>query len=134
MSKLVPIYQIPVPSTGLGGGGPHWCFDAIRYEYSRDGTRFRSGIRFENHRALRTRAESSCTIWHIDSAYDTLTEVQESPWVTEIYNDTSAQWRDHWTMRHYIIYLDGSGSFEVIAESWEIIPEERGSWKSTSPA
>jgi hypothetical protein len=31
-------------------------------------------------------------------------------------------------MHHFMIYLDSAGCFEVIAESWEVLPEEPGAW------
>jgi hypothetical protein len=57
-----------------------------------------------------------------------LVEVESSPWVNEMRSDTSERWRDTWQMHHYMIYLDSAGCFEVIAESWEALPEEAGAW------
>jgi hypothetical protein len=73
---------------------------------------------------MRKRAERCCTAWNIEGAYDTLVEVEDSPWVVEMRADTQERWRDHWAMHHYMIYLDGVGCFEVIADSWAALAEE----------
>lgn len=56
-------------------------------------------------------------------------EVSDSPWITEIASDTDARKRDLFEMHHYMIYLDSVGCFEIIAASWELLPEVMGEWK-----
>ena len=73
---------------------------------------------------MRARTERGCTAGHIEGAYDTLVEVEDSPWVQELRADTNEQWRDKGQTHHYMIYLDGVGSFEVIAEPWGAPPEQ----------
>jgi hypothetical protein len=123
MSSKKPLYSVPVPSTEFESGGAYLCDHVIRFEYYRTGVLYRSGFRFNAMAAARTRAERCCTVWHIEGAYDTLVQVEDSSWVDEI--------RDQWEMRHYMIYLDSAGCFEVIAASWEVLPEEEGSWAKT---
>jgi hypothetical protein len=91
---------------------------AIRFGYIKDGVKRQDGIQFDGVCATRTRAERCCTVWHIDGAYDTLVEVEVSPWVDEVRGDMVERWRNHWEMHHYMIYLDSAGCFEVIADSW----------------
>ena len=122
-----PLHTIAVPSTSFiteaywDGGG---MSPAIRFGYKKDGIAFRSGIEFHRVLAMRKRAERCCTAWHIEGAYDTLVEVEGSPWVQEMRADTNAQWRDKCETHHYMIYLDSVGCFEAIAESWVALPEE----------
>lgn len=104
--------------------------DMIRFSYTREGVECRSGIRFKSVCATRSRAERCCTAWHIEGAYDTLVEVKQSSWVKELLADTDERWRNEWETHHYMIYLDSAGCFEVVAESWETIAEEAGSWES----
>ena len=33
----------------------------------------------------------------------------------------------HWTIRHFLIYIDGAGAYEVAAEGVEWLPEEASS-------
>ena len=73
-------------------------------------------VLFAKPRALRTRAEIYCTVWHLD-AYDTVCEVKESDWVAGLRNDAVPDWRDRWVMRHFMIYVDSFGCLEVVAES-----------------
>ena len=116
------LFQLPLPSTELDGDA-FLCGSVLRFRYSRDGVVYQSGISFGRVSATRTRAERCCSAWHIDGAYDTLVEIEDSQWVTEVRTDTQMMWRDKWMMKHYMIYLDSAGCFEIIAESWEILPE-----------
>src|ERR1700740_3346391 len=83
MNTKRPIYRVPVPSTSFiteayfdgQGRSP-----TIRFEYQKDGVKYRGGIQFSGVPAVRTRAERCCKVWHID-AYDTLVEVENSSWV-----------------------------------------------------
>jgi hypothetical protein len=134
MSAKVPLYQPPVPSTDFAADAtlcPWAGYPTLRFSYDRDGTAYRSGIRFKRVLATRTRSERCCTEWHIQDAYDTLVEVRDSSWLAEIRADIPSRWRDEQELHHYMIYLDSAGCFEVVAESWEAIPEEAGSWEST---
>jgi hypothetical protein len=121
------LYTLPVPSTDLDGEA-RLCGETLQFQYQRDGTRVRGGIRFEHVAATRTRVERNSTVWHIEGAYDTLVEIVPSAWAEEIRAATEARWRDHWALHHYLIYVDSAGSFEVLADSFRVLPEEVGSW------
>ena len=129
MNAKKPLYQIPVASTGfiheatMTEPGP-----TIRFDFFRDCVAYRSGIRFLGTVATRTRAERACTEWHIQDAYDTLVEIENSPWVAEIRQCIPEAWQNQWQLRHFMIYLDSSGCFEVIADRWEPMAEEPGTW------
>ena len=132
MAAIKSLYKVPIPSVEFEGGGAYMCGDTIRYEYFRDRVIYRSGIRFKSMAAIRIRAERCCTVTYIEGVYDTLSEVENSSWVAEIRADTQEQWRNHWNMRHFMIYLDSSGCFEVIADDWDALPEEKGAWSDIS--
>jgi hypothetical protein len=122
MSLKTPLCEVPVPSTGFTTEAYYdGQAEAIRFSYEKEGAPFQSGIKFSRVAAYRERAERCCTAWHIEEAYDTLVEVEGSPWVDEIREDTQELWRDTWAMHHYMIYLDSTGCLEVIAESWTTI-------------
>src|SRR5579864_4322433 len=129
MSEILkkPLYEVPVASTEFEGDAT-LCHDILRFQYYRGDVLHRSAILFKRVAATRTRAERCCTEWHIEGAYDTLVEVEDSSWVDEIRADTDEHWRYKWEMHHYMIYVDSAGCFELIAESWEALPEEAGSW------
>ncbi|HEY8696090.1 MAG TPA: hypothetical protein VIM02_00605 [Rhizomicrobium sp.] len=122
------LFTLPIASTTFEGGGAFLCRGAILFEYFRDGSLRKSGIQFENISALRERAEPSCTAWHVEGSYDTLVEIEESPWLAEIISDIPEVLRPKWGLRHYMIYIDSSGCFEFIAKSWKALEEESGSW------
>ena len=127
MSSKKSLHTVPVASTSFiteaywDGKG---MSPAIRFGYEKDGVEYQSGIEFRRVLAMRKRAERCCKAWHIEGAYDTLTEIESSPWVEEMRADTTGQWRDKWETHHYMIYLDSVGCFEVIAESWAALQEE----------
>lgn len=107
------------------------CGNVLRFGYRQNGCELKGALRFNGIKAVRTRAESACTGWHVDGVYDTLSEVEDSVWVKEIQVDTADLQRrfgQKWSLHHYMIYLDSVGCFEFVAESWEALPEETGVW------
>jgi len=114
-------YQLPVPSTDLLGSvelEDRARFVSIHFKYFLSGERRRGSLTFDNVRAYRHRAEVHCTADQIESGYDQLVEVEESPWASELRRDTTAVWREYWLLRHFLIYFDSNGCFEVMAASW----------------
>jgi hypothetical protein len=97
----------------------------LRFEFERDGGVIRSGLRFEKVRAFRFRAEGHCTAWHVEGTYDTLTEVSDSVRVGELLAAEPAEVWGRWEIRHFMIYIDGSGCYEIAAASWSWLPDER---------
>jgi hypothetical protein len=134
-SPVKRLYTVPVTSTQFDLGGPYMLAGAIRYCYQIDGANRRSGIQFNRVFASRRYSEKTCKVWYIEVAYDSLVEIENSDWVEELQADTSeTQFRlgQKWEMHHYLIYLDSFGSFEAVAESWEVLPEVGGLWPSPS--
>src|SRR5208282_2137709 len=117
MSSKIPLYKVPVPSTAFTteayfeDKGPR---PAVCFTYKSNGEEQEGQISFSRVAAMRTRAARCCTPWHIEGAYDTLVEVEDSAWVKEVRADTQPLWKDKWPMHHYMIYLDSAGCFEVI--------------------
>src|SRR5690242_17138040 len=85
----------------------------LRFEFERDGIAISGGLRFEKVRAYRFRAESHCTLWHVEDTYDTLVEVSPSSWSAELSDAESEEAWGNWVMRHFLIYLDSAGAYEV---------------------
>jgi hypothetical protein len=85
-----------------------------------------SGLDFHGVRAYRWRAESHCTLWHIDGVYDTVAEVKRSKWVAALTAAEPKESRGRFEMHHYMIYLDSSGSYEIIAASWSLLSDTLG--------
>ncbi len=115
------LYQIPIPSTDVGGK-IQFEHDGemalLSFEYSQGYTAHRSVIEFKKVRGFRQRAEIHCSAWHIEVAYDTLVEVAPSRWAEEIIADSPERGQKSWVLRHFLIYLDSAGAYEVLAESW----------------
>ncbi len=130
MNTKKAVYQTPVASTEFSAEAT-FCTNVIRFSYQIRGSHQRSGLRFRKVKMTRTRAESACTAWHIEGAYDTLVEIEGSTWAAELQRET-AEWQmrmgERWMINHYMIYLDSVGCFEFLAESWDALPEESGNW------
>lgn len=120
----VELVTLPVASTGVAdarfedGGGSVRLWSTYWTEDEEKAFRFE----FDRVRAYRHRAESHCTVWHLD-AYDTLVEVENSAWVAELLEAMPEDMRSLFEMHHYMIYLDSSGCYEVVAASWRFLPE-----------
>lgn len=95
----------------------------LRCRYERDGLLYSGGLRFRRVRAYRFRAEGHCTPWHIEDAYDTLVEVEQSEWIDELLVAEASETRGHWKIRHFLIYIDDAGAYEIAAEDVEWLPE-----------
>jgi len=95
----------------------------LRCTYEHNGSMYVGGLRFERVRAYRFVAEGHCTPWHVEGAYDTLVEVEQSDWIDELLAAEPSETRARWKIRHFLIYVDGSGAYEVAAEECEWLPE-----------
>lgn len=95
----------------------------LRCKYERNGSMYFGGFSFSRVRAYRFVAEGHCTVWHVEDAYDTLVEVVHSDWVAELIAAETNQTPWKWAVRHFLIFVDGSGAYEVAAESFEWLPE-----------
>jgi hypothetical protein len=109
-------YTEDVEFTHPGGGAE------LRCVYERNGSMFAGGLRFGRVQAYRFRAEPYCTAWHIEKAYDTLVEIEQSEWIAALAAAEPGEGHGR-TMRHFLIYIDGAGAYEVAADSCEWIPE-----------
>jgi hypothetical protein len=129
MLTLKPVYALPVRSSRFDD--VDYCHDILYYNYVRDGVARSGGIRFARVPAYRFRTERCVRHWEHD-ARDVLSEVEDSEWVREIRADTDESYRDTYGMHHYMINLTHAGTFEIIAESWEALPDEEGEWPDIS--
>ena len=96
----------------------------LRCVYEHDGAMYSGGFRFHRVRAYRFRSESHCTVWHIE---DALVEIDRSGWIEELLAGPPNQTPGQWKPRHFLIYVDGAGAYEVAAEEVERLPEEPAS-------
>lgn len=130
MRKYIRQYEFPVPSTESVTDASfmvHGKNAVIHFDYYRDGHAWRSGIRFKEVFSTRTRSERCCTSQHIKS-FDALIEYVDSDWVSMQRSEISEMYREQFSPKHYSIYLDSVGCFEILAVKFEVIPEEAGSW------
>lgn len=56
-------------------------------------------------------------------SYDKIVELLDSEWLEELKN-INKEYFDYWNPKHYIIYLDGAGMFQFIAQGYEVIEHE----------
>lgn len=129
MQKKEFLYEVPVPSNEFEVEA-YFCKSSILYSYFKNGKQYRSGIKFHKIKEYARHSEVTCQGFHVEDVYDNLVEIKSSEWVKEIHEmtlDYQVKRSESWIMNHYMIYLE-DGCFEIIAESWEVLPEEVGSW------
>lgn len=56
-------------------------------------------------------------------SYDRIVELVDSEWLVELKNINKENF-SYWNPKHYIIYLDGVGMFQFIAQGYEVIENE----------
>jgi hypothetical protein len=61
----------------------------------------------------------------VKDVYDTVGEVMDSDWVGELAAAEPTERWGSWETHHFMIYIDSEGCFEVVAQSWSLVPEER---------
>ena len=126
--KKIPLGTITTPSTAIT---KEPIFEAargsmtIRYEFDREGISYSGGVKFERIRAYQFRAESHCTVWHIDGAYDTIVEVDGSDWIKELIAAQPADLSELFEIHHYMLYIDSTGCIEIAAQSWALLPDAK---------
>lgn len=116
MQKKV-LFDLPFVSTDLPGSPRIKDGDgflAIEFDRSEGGV---SRLEFASPRSLRWDAELYCQSWQIDGLYDSVCEVVDSDWVSDLLKRSPPEWREHWVLRHFAVFLDGYGCIEVIAEN-----------------
>lgn len=123
----VPVLQIPTPSTAITSDVVS-VFDGgsliLRFQFDRGGALVWGGVAFKKVRAHQWRGESHCTAWHIEGAYDTVVELEDSPWGAELLMAEPAETWGRWVIRHFMLFLDSAGCYEVAAESVSLLREE----------
>lgn len=56
-------------------------------------------------------------------SYDRIVELADSEWLAEL-KDINKEYFNYWNPKHYIMYLDGVGMFQFIAQGYEVIEHE----------
>lgn len=98
----------------------------LSFRYHLNGRAREGQLEFVKSRAYCHRAEIHCTATQIQHAYDTLVEIDDSPWATQVRAETTEYWRDRWVLRHFRIFFDSAGCWEFLAESWRASDTEVG--------
>ena len=124
----VPLGELPVASTSLDEEVES-AFDGgtltLSFVYTTEHLTYHSRVRFFGVRAHRHRAERFCTEWEIKDAYDTIVEVEDSRWVTELQAVARDLGQVVSPLRQFMIYIDSAGCFEAVGVDWELTSPER---------
>ncbi len=57
------------------------------------------------------------------NSYDRIVELVDSEWLEEL-KSINEEYFHYWKLKHYVIYLDGVGMFQFIAQGYEVIEYE----------
>lgn len=128
--RKVSLFTLPVCSTEFGLQAVYWDGQgvprAIRFGYYDERRKAVYGrLSFGRVVAMRLRSEICCTAWHIDGCFDQLVEVEGSSWLNEIIEAVPQKLLGQLpqNLRHFMIYLDSAGCFEVISEKYDYTEE-----------
>lgn len=80
-------------------------------------------IRFHHDRAVQMRCEIFRRADESMPVEGSVYEVHHSQWGAELYRVADRQWRDHWSFRHFLIWLPNFGCLEVACDSVSIDPQ-----------
>ncbi len=135
-----PLYTVPVCSTEFYTGAFYYN-NRILFDYRKDeeGPMVRSGISFYMPLAMRIHRERCLKRRHFENCFDVLVEIEDSSWLKEILENVPDRYKlpqdkyNAMNCKHYMIYLDSS-CYEVIAQSWSILPEQEGVWDDVFPS
>ena len=131
MGRTIRHYELPVPSTdtvseatlSLDGGKA-----LLRFDYYRDGEPKRAGLLFRGVVSTHHCSER-CSTSRQTKAFDVLREIVDSEWVSKTRENIAPRYRDEFSPRHCVFYFDSVGGFEILADEFEVLPEETGSWE-----
>lgn len=130
MVKIIECYMLPEPSSS-SESGVHMDFQggslSLHFDYDKDGVIYNHGLTFKKVRSYIYTAETHSPAWKIEKSYDTLVKLIDSELVIELQQSTPDDMHKSWDLNHYMIYFDSFGCCEIVAESWDLIPEKKGS-------
>lgn len=116
---LTPIPSAYTESSRLVLDGSNAVLTCV---YEHRGAMYSGGFSFSQVRAIRFLAEAHTEIWHLAAAGSgVLVHVHDSAWIHDL---RSAQpgYSDRWLPRHYLIYVESEGAYEIAATSFETLP------------
>lgn len=128
------LWTFPVPSTNIATK-VLMTYDGanvdLKYDYfdeEQNSKTYNGGIKFISAVAFRHSDEKFTRPEFIRSGYDTLIDVRDSHWLKEL-TDLNREFTSNRNLRHFAIYLDSYGLYEVIAGSYQFLEEQEGSLK-----
>jgi len=95
-----------------------WC------TYWIDGVTYTQRVSFKNAKANRWTSEPFSQLWLIKDCYCVMVEVLDSEWVRELMNGGDQVVSKWYQLRHFMVYIEDIGAFEVAAEDIVWGPEE----------
>ena len=97
----------------------------LRFPYECGGGQTRScGIQFFEVMAFRWLAEGHSKLWHFEAGVESLVEVENSLWLSELTTGQPILCRHPRGIRHFLVYVGDDGAYEVAAKSYKILPNE----------
>lgn len=118
-------YELPVYSSSLERDPIIWSEDMnmkIELIGADNENRIRK-IRIQFNSVLCNKHTSARFTPKLHDSYDKIVELVESEWLTELKKLNEEDF-NYWQPKHYIIYLDGVGMFQFIAQSYEVVEDD----------
>jgi hypothetical protein len=94
----------------------------MRCVFERLGSLYSGGFAFGQVRAVKHVAEAHTSPWHLWEGTGVLVEVENSEWVRKL-RAAQPGYSDEWTPRHFAIYVESFGAYEIAALEVIQLPE-----------
>ena len=94
----------------------------LRCVFERLGSLYAGGLAFGQVRAVKYLAERHTYPWHLWEGSGVLVEVENSEWVRELRAAQPGS-SDEWDPRHFAIYVESFGAYEIAALEVVQLPE-----------
>jgi len=130
--EIKKLWTFPVPSTCLQNGIRFINKTAnalILFDYYDENDKdkiYNGGILFNIVVAYKNTDEKFTK--SLGGTYDTLVEYKNSEWLEELYK-LNPEWAKIWDIRHFAIYFDSYGKYEIIAKDFKILEIKEGPLK-----
>jgi hypothetical protein len=124
--KITELYRLPVTCSALSEE-PEFSWGpppGIGFEFEEYGDMSRRIICFDKIWWYSFSSTYCCTPWHINSSFDCLVEVVQSEAIADLSKKSESARRrfgKDLIMRHFMIYLDEVGCYQIIASRWSVI-------------
>lgn len=96
----------------------------VRCTYWINGVTYSQRVGFVNAKATRWTSEPFSQEWQIEDCYCVMVEILDSEWIHELTEKGDQYFAKLYHLRHFLVYIEDCGAFEIAADDIVWGPEE----------